>query len=299
MLDLGLNGKIALVTGGNNPYGIGAAISRALASHGSSVFIHYFRHSGDIPYDTDNEENQDSPGLPFFMKQQEKTAGEVINSIVKQGGKASSWECDLRDPKAIPELLDRAENAIGPVDILVNNAADYMADTFLPPKLLKDEKPLWEAGPIKSTVSTETCDRHFAVNTRAIALLMAEFAGRMVKRSSKWGRIINISADCAWGSPGEVSYRASKYALESYSRSAAAELGPLGITVNMVSPGPVQTGYMTSDFEKALIHNIPLQRVGRPEDIAHAVIFFASEQAEWITGQMLFVHGGHRMNQGN
>ena len=105
---------------------------------------------------------------------------------------------------------------------------------------------------------------------------MAEFARRFVIRKGTWGRIINISADLAWGAPGEVSYRASKYALESYSRSAAAELGHLGITVNVVSPGPIQTGYMTPDIEKALIRDIPLQRIGKPEDIAHAVIFFTS-----------------------
>ena len=87
---------------------------------------------------------------------------------------------------------------------------------------------------------------------------MAEFAHRIVKRNSKWGRIINISADCARVSPGEVSYRASKYAFESYSRSAAAELGPFGITVNIVSPGPIQTGYITPELEKALIKDIPL-----------------------------------------
>ena len=93
----------------------------------------------------------------------------------------------------------------------------------------------------------------------------------------------------------EVSYRASKYALESYSRSAAAELGPHGITVNMVSPGPVQSGYICADAEKKLVQDIPFKRIGQPEDIANAVVFFASEQAAWITGQLLFVHGGHRM----
>ena len=113
-----------------------------------------------------------------------------------------------------------------------------------------------------------------------------------------FGRIINISADCAWGAPMEVSYRASKYALESYSRSAAAELGPYGITVNIVSPGPVQSGYISPEAEQDLIKEIPLNRIGQPEDIANAVVFFASEQAAWITGQLLFVHGGHRMALG-
>jgi len=298
MIDLGLEGKVALVTGGNNPYGIGAAISKILASQGAVVFIHYFRHSGDIPFDNDHRKNVNSPGLPFFMEQQGKTADEVVDSIIEEGGRSASWECDLKDPKRIPDLFDRAESTFGPIDILVNNAADYIADTFLPPALLRDEKPLWEGGPIKSTVTDATHDRHFGVNSRAVALAIAEFARRFVERKSKWGRIINISADLAWGAPGEVSYRASKYALESYSRSAASELGHLGITVNVVSPGPIQTGYMTPDIVKALIRDIPLQRVGRPDDIANAVVFFASEHAEWITGQVLFVHGGHRMNAG-
>ena len=138
-------------------------------------------------------------------------------------------------------------------------------------------------------------DRHFAINSRAPAILMAKFAQQIIERQTNWGRIINISADCAWGCPKEISYRASKYALESYSRSAASELGQYGITVNVVSPGPVQSGYITPEMEETLIPDIPLQRVGLPEDIANAVVFFASEQAGWITGQILFVHGGHRM----
>ena len=83
--------------------------------------------------------------------------------------------------------------------------------------------------------------------------------------------------------------------MESYSRRAAAELGPHGITVNTVSPGPVQSGYISQEAEEALTRDVPLRRIGKPEDIANAVVFFASEQASWITGQLLIVHGGHRM----
>ena len=136
------------------------------------------------------------------------------------------------------------------------------------------------------------------MNCRAVAVLTAKLARHIIQRKTNWGRIINISADCAWGCPKEISYRASKYALESYSRSAAAELGPHGITVNVVSPGPVQSGYISPEWEKALISDIPARRIGQPEDIANAVLFFASEQAAWITGQVLFVHGGHRMALG-
>jgi 3-oxoacyl-[acyl-carrier protein] reductase len=127
---------------------------------------------------------------------------------------------------------------------------------------------------------------------------MCRFADRIIAKRKGWGRIVNISADCSWGAPMEISYRASKYALESYSRSAAAELGPYGITVSVVSPGPVQSGYIPSQAEEELRRDIPLKRIGRPADIANAVVFFASEQASWITGQLLLVHGGHRMALG-
>ena len=294
MIDTKLKEKVVLVTGGNNPYGIGAAIAKAFASQGSKVFIHYFRQK-ITP--ADDRSNMRENGLPFFLEQQRKTTDEVIASIRKDGGKAESWEGDLSDPKNVSHLFEQAEKAFGYVDILVNNAAEYIADTFLPSSI-SEELKVWEGGPAISTIDVESHDKHFAVNSRAPALLMAQFARRIIERHTNWGRIINISADCAWGCPKEISYRASKYALESYSRSAAAELGPYGITVNVVSPGPIQSGYITKEMEKDLISDIPLRRVGLPEDIANAVVFFASEQANWITGQLLFVHGGHRMALG-
>ena len=293
MIDPGLNKKVVLVTGGNNPFGIGAAIARQLASHGAQVFIHGYRQEVDFPSGSQKQ----APGLPFFFEQQRKYADEVSKSIREAGGKSEHWDGDLRDPQNVALLFEEAEKAFGHVDILVNNAAEYAADTFLPPEALGDDA-LWEGGPAISTVDVDSHDRHFAVNSRAVAILMTLFARRIIERKVYWGRVINISADCAWGCPKEVSYRASKYAVESYSRSAAAELGPYGITVNVVSPGPVQSGYISPELEKVLIPDIPLRRIGLPEDIAHAVVFFASEQAGWITGQVLFVHGGHRMALG-
>lgn len=230
---------------------------------------------------------------------QTKSADEVVQAVHKQGGRASSWEANLADPANIPELFDRVEQEFGPVDVLVNNAADYLADTFLPEKTLEGSgRALWAEGPLTSTITAESHDRHFAINTRAVALMMAEFARRHIERERMWGRIINVSADCSWGCPGEISYRASKHALESYSRSAAAELGPFGITVNVVLPGPVQTGYITPEAEQELIDDIPLRRVGQPPDVANVIVFLASEQAAWVTGQLLCVHGGHRMSLG-
>lgn len=295
MIDPGLTGKVVLVTGGNNPHGIGAATARAFSAQGAAVFIHYFRQS----VDEGQADDADRPGIPFFLKMQGKSAAEVVDAIRQTGGRADSCEGDLAKPDLVPMLFDRAEEQLGPVDILVNNAADYLADTFLPEETSgQGDQALWEGGPPSSSLTAASCDRHFAVNTRATVLMMAEFTRRHVAGGRSWGRIVNVSADCSWGCPGEVSYRASKYALESYSRSAAAELGPLGITVNIVSPGPIQTGYIAAESEKELVADIPLRRVGRPEDIADTVIFLASEQARWVTGQLIYVHGGHRMALG-
>jgi 3-oxoacyl-[acyl-carrier protein] reductase len=295
MIDPGLKDKVVLVTGANNPFGIGAAIASAFASQSANLFIHFFRQEIALHYKDQIKIDTQEPGLGFFFKQQRKTADDVVASIRKAGSKAESWEGDLRNPKNINRLFEVAEKTFGKVDILVNNAAEYVADTFLPSMTLGGEAELWEGGPATSTIDVESHDRHFAVNSRAVAILMSTFARRVIEKQTNWGRIINISADCAWGCPKEISYRASKYALESYSRSAAAELGPYGITVNVVSPGPVQSGYISPEMEQALIKDIPLRRVGRPEDIANTVVFLASEQASWITGQIIFVHGGHRM----
>jgi 3-oxoacyl-[acyl-carrier protein] reductase len=125
--------------------------------------------------------------------------------------------------------------------------------------------------------------------------MMAEFVRRHLARGGKWGRIVNLSTDGAPGFAGEVSYGASKHAVEAYSRAAAREFGPHGITVNIVSPGPIQTGWMSSELEAVVSQNTPLGRPGRPEDVADAVLLLVSEQARWITGQILHVGGGHRM----
>lgn len=298
MIDPGLKNRVVLITGGNNPQGIGAATAKAFAAQAASVFIHYFRIEGPPPGVRVPGESE-PPGIAFYYAMQTRSAEPIVGEIREQGGRAEAWEADLADPAVVPELFDRAEKEFGPVDVLVNNAADYRADTFLPETTLeRGDRQLWAEGPAKSTITAESHDRHFAVNSRAVALLTAEFARRYLERGGRWGRIINVSGDASVGAPGEISYWASKHALESYTRAAAAELGPHGITVNVVSPGPVQTGYIAPELEREVIRDIPLRRVGRPEDLADAIVFLASEQARWITGQLLFVHGGHRMALG-
>ncbi len=289
-----LEDRVALVTGAN--HGIGAATALAFANEGARVFIHYLRLSPE-DYGGISQEEADratEPGRGFYYKILSRSAEEVVRAIRDRGGECEFWEGDLSDPENIPRLFDRAEKAFGQVDIVVNNAAHDRCDTFIPQSELEKD-PLFLGEYPMRTISAKSHDEHFAVNTRAVALMMEEFARRYVARKAAWGRIINISTDGAYAHPSNVSYGASKFAVESYSRAAAYELGPYGITVNVISPGAVQTGWLTPELEKAIAASYPLRRVGKPKDIANAVIFFASEHADWITGQVLYVGGGNRM----
>jgi len=126
---------------------------------------------------------------------------------------------------------------------------------------------------------------------------MAEYLKHYLSRKVAWGRIINVSTDATHSHVGNISYAASKHAIESYSRSAAAEMGKYGITVSIVAPGPIQTGYIALEAEARISEGTPLGRVGKPVDVADVILFLASEQASWLTGQLLYVGGGWRMHQ--
>ncbi len=294
MLDTGLKGKVALVTGAN--HGIGAATAIALAREGADVFLTYLRLSPKkYPGRPIKKiKTASEPGPRFYYGILTQDAKDVLLSIRDLGGRSEAWEADLADQENIGRLMDKTEKAFGKVDILVNNADCDRPDSFLPADKLP-AKGLFGGEYLLRTISAESHDEHFAVNCRAVALLTAEFARRHIARKAGWGRIINISTDGASGHALNVSYGASKYAGESYAKAAAAELGPYGITVNVVSPGAVQTGWLTNEAAYALARTYPLRRIGTPEDIASAVVFFASRQADWITGQVLYVGGGNRM----
>lgn len=293
MIDTGLEGKVAIVTGGN--HGVGAATARALAAQGVAVLVTYLR----MPLEASGIGEAEAtgatvPGRVMYRARQAMPADEVLDAIQQEGGRAGAWEANLADPATIPQLFDRAEEAFGPVDVLVNNAAHCESDTFIPRSRVEPDArahTIYQVRPI----TPESHDQHFAVNSRAVALMMAEYARRHIERGGSRGRIINVSTDGAASFPGEISYGASKYALESYSRSAASELGRYGITVNVVSLGPIQTGWITPALEETVVDNTPLGRVGQAEDVADAIVLLASEQARWLTGQIIYVGGGHRM----
>lgn len=294
MINTGLQGKVVLITGAN--HGIGAATARTLAAEGAAVFINYLRMPPlGSPVQGNSEDDQPTiPGRALYNARRATPADAVVQAIREHGGQVEALEADLADPATIPLLFDRAEAAFGPVDVLINNADFCEQDTFIPSSQSEPENFAPDGFPTY-TITPENHDRHFAVNSRAVALMMAEYARRHIARSATWGRIINMSTAGSPGFPGEISYGASKYAIESYSRAAAIELGKFGITVNIVSPGPTQTGWITPEMEARIAADTPLKRIGQPEDVADVIVFLASEQARWLTGQLLFVGGGHRM----
>ena len=288
MIDPKLKDKVVLITGAN--HGIGAVAVEAFAKQGAKVFITYYRNA--CQYSDDELKKAEKAGVggdALYRAKQQKSADSLMKKIKSGGGMAFAYEVDLSNPKNIPGLFDLCEKELGPVDILVNNHTYCVLETF-DPGLVSNEP-----GGVQMT-SAEGIDKHFVVNARAYALMMSEYLKRYLKRKAKWGRIINTSTDAADAHTANISYAASKHAIESYSRSAAAEMGKYGITVNIVSPGPIQTGYLTPEQEKDIASKAPLERVGEPKDVADVMVFLASDQARWLTGQLIYVGGGWKMH---
>ncbi|MFB3787083.1 MAG: SDR family NAD(P)-dependent oxidoreductase [bacterium] len=294
MIDPQLQDKVVLITGAN--HGIGAAAARAFGRQGARIYLTACREPS--PYSEEElrqARESGTGGEKHFIALQQQPLDSVLQGLRSQGAVAAGWEADLGKVEHIPELFDRCEEEIGTPDVLVNNHTYDHLDTFDPERAKPGGK--WFGEYAVELIGARNVDRTFAVNTRAYALLMCEYVIRYWKRSKTWGRIINISTDAAHCHESNVSYAASKHAIESYTRSAAVELGKYGITVNVIAPGPIQTGYMTPEMVTNLEQGVPLRRVGRPEDVADVIVFLASVQARWLTGQLLYVGGGWRMHQ--
>ena len=260
--------RVAIVTGAN--HGIGAATATALARDGVAVLATYLRLD-EAP----------DPGTPAAYREQRAADGSALVSLIgAAGGVVRGCEADLADPAAAPALFDQAERDLGPVDILVHNASGWLADTFKPDTADRFGRSL-------RPVSAETFDRQFAVDARAGALLIAEFARRHAARGADWGRIVSLTSGDGRGFAEEVSYGAAKSALVDYTRSAALELAPLGITANAVEPPVTDTGWVTDEVRAAVAASPELVHIARPEEVAEVIAFLVSDAAGLITGNVL------------
>jgi 2-hydroxycyclohexanecarboxyl-CoA dehydrogenase len=247
--------KTVLVTGGGG--GIGGAICRRFAGEGAKVAVCDLNHDA---------------------------AETVAAAIRAAGGQAQAFRCDITDRASVNAAVAAVEAALGPIDVLVNNAG---WDIFKP--FTKTEPADW--------------DKLIAINlTGALHMHHAVLPGMAARRA---GRIVNIASDAARvGSSGEAVYAACKGGIVAFSKTMAREHARHGITVNVVCPGPTDTalfdGYKQGagnpeKLVEAFTRSIPLGRIGQPDDLPGAILFFASGDAAYITGQVLSVSGGLTM----
>ena len=268
MVDYGLKGRVALITGANNPQGIGAATALAFAGEGAKVVLVYKKV--DRPFDPNKT---DRNGVDRYYAANAADATAVESRLKELNAEYLILERDISDETAVKEIYEAVLKRFGRVDILVNNAAT------------DDENGFDTIEKITGKVIDDT----FAVNVRGSILMTREF----INHRGDYGRIINLSTDAAQIFAGQITYGASKATLEALTRSIALEVAQYGITVNCVAPGPTQTGWIDEDFEKVVIPLIPMGKLIRPEDIAQTILFLASQQAGLLTGQVVKVSGGH------
>ncbi len=244
--------RTAIVTGGAR--GIGAATARRLAAEGHAVAV-----------------------LDLLDEQAAQTA----SSIGSHGGRALGIGVDVADADAVSAAVARVADELGPPTILVNNAG-ILRDNLLF-KMTEDD---W--------------DSVLRVHLRGAFVVTRAVQSHMV--SAGWGRIVNLSSTSALGHRGQVNYSAAKAGIQGFTKTLAIELGKFGVTANAVAPGVIETdmirataervGVPLEDFLAEAAKDVPVGRAGRPEDVAAAVAFFCSEEAAYVSGQVLYVAGG-------
>ena len=270
MINYGLKDRVAIITGANNPQGIGATTALAFAREGAKVVLVYKKISR--PFDPNKT---DRNGVDRYYSANAGNADIVENKLKELNAEYLIIESDISSENAVKEIYMQTFERFGRVDILVNNAAT------------DDENGFDTIEKITQSVIDDT----FAVNVRGSLLMIRE----MINRRGNYGRIINLSTDAAQIFAGQITYGASKATMEALTRSIALEVAPYGITVNCVAPGPTQTGWIDEDFEKVVVPLIPMGKLIQPEDIAETILFLASEQARMLTGQVIKVSGGHAL----
>ena len=268
MIDYGLKDKVAIITGANNPQGIGATTALAFASEGAKVVLIYKK----IPRKFDKNKT-DINGPDRYYAANAGNADIVENKLKEINADYIILERDITNEDTVKEIYSTILERYGRVDILVNNAADGDMDGF----------------DTIEKITQNVIDNTFAVNVRGSILMTRE----LINHRSDYGRIINISTDASQIFAGQITYGASKATLEALTRSIALEVAKYGITVNCVAPGPTQTGWIDEELEKTVIPIIPMGKLIQPQDLANTILFLASEQARMLTGQVIKVSGGH------
>jgi NAD(P)-dependent dehydrogenase (short-subunit alcohol dehydrogenase family) len=250
-----LDGRVALVTGAASERGIGRAVARVFAAAGAAVAL------ADV----------DSEGVEWAAEELRKT-----------GAKAVALRMDVTSASSVEEGVAEMEATLGPADVLVNSAGVTRAT------------PIWD-------LSVEEFDWLMGINVRGGFLCLKAVLPGMMER--RWGRLIWLSSQAGkqgGGVFGKSHYAASKAALIGLCQAVARELGPYGITSNAIAPGLIDTGLvarsggerMDRDLKEKVSSTVSLRRVGRPEEVAYAALYLASEEAGYVTGEILDVNGG-------
>ncbi|MGW0536784.1 SDR family oxidoreductase [Streptomyces sp. NPDC003032] len=264
---LPLRGRTALVTGASRRGGIGYAVARRLAAYGAGVYLHHH-----VPHDA---------AMPWGADQPDDVVEGVREALGDPDATVRAGPGDLAEPSAPAELIDSAADALGGrIDILVANHALSGSDGSL------------------DAVDAAMLDAHWAVDTRSVILLVQAYA-RLRARSAPpapGGRVVMMTSgqDIAGGMPQEIAYGLQKGALASVTRSLATGLADLATTVNCVNPGPVDTDYLTGEAYAQVEARFPAGRWGMPDDPARLIAWLATDEAAWITGQVIDSEGGFR-----
>ncbi|PJN40542.1 beta-ketoacyl-ACP reductase [Streptomyces sp. CB02959] len=244
--------RVAIVTGAAR--GIGAATAVRLAAEGRAVAV---------------------------LDLDEATCKDTVEKITAAGGKALAVGCDVSDSDQVAAAVERVAAELGAPTVLVNNAG-----------VLRDN--------LLFKMSDSDWDTVMNVHLRGAFLMSRACQKHMV--DATFGRIVNLSSSSALGNRGQVNYSAAKAGLQGFTKTLAIELGKFGVTANAVAPGFIATdmtaataervGMDFEEFKTAAATQIPVQRVGNPDDIANAVAFFTGEAAGFVSGQVLYVAGG-------
>jgi len=249
-----LKDRVAIVTGGSS--GIGRGIALEFAKEGAKVVV------ADI---------QENPKRGKFHDQDLMTP--TVEEVEKLGSEGLFVQTDMLDDKGVKNLIDRTVAHFGGLDILVNNAGIHIPGGI-------------------ETLSIEDYDKVIGINLRGL-FVATKFAMPHLKKAT--GRVINISSVQAFGGGGGPAYASAKAGIINFTRDTALELAPFGATVNAICPGYIETpmqDYSTEQDIEMCREKTPLPRLGLPKDVGRAAVFFASEDAEWITGTSLPVDGG-------